>query len=259
MVPQKGEEDEPVRKESFSDEEGEEEQDVREEDQGLQRQLGLTNEKAEADTGEEEEENDGNDTVLITRNEPDNKSHSNTSIHKTDFLKLMEGGSTDFPPWFGQHGSKGKPYTTVLHKDIDNSKPDPRNIIPRDTPRSAAKKAAQLLSGTQGQKSEQHDDASESPSPSSSDIETDSSLDSDHDRIFINENNSVRSLNLRPLKEKVISSQDLNSSDAVATDTTQKDTKVSQKSSADENIPSKDKVESGQSSATEPESLPLSS
>lgn len=257
VVPQKGEEDEPVRKESFSDEEGEEEQDVREEDQGLQRQLGLTNEKAEADTGEEEEENDGNDTVLITRNEPDNKSHSNTSIHKTDFLKLMEGGSTDFPPWFGQHGSKGKPYTTVLHKDIDNSKPDPRNIIPRDTPRSAAKKAAQLLSGKQGQKSEQHDDASESPSPSSSDIETDSSLDSDHDRIFINENNSVRSLNLRPLKEKVISSQDLNSSDAVATDTTQKDTKVSQKSSADENIPSKDKVESGQSSATEPSKLPL--
>lgn len=218
ITAQNDHEDEPLRKETFSDEEIEDEQDAGEVDQRLQNELGLNGNNHVARRGEGEEDDEGNDTVLITRNESDNKSFSNTSIHKTDFLRMMEGGTADNPPWLGPHGSKGKPYTTVLHKDIDNSKPDPRNIIPRDTPRSAAQKAAQLLSGKQAQNAGQFGNTPESASSSSSDIETDSSLDSDRDRIFINENNSVKTLNLRPLKEKVISSQEVNSSDAVAAD-----------------------------------------
>lgn len=210
---QRGDEEEPIRKENFSDEENEEDQNAAEDDQGLQQQLGIAKKGPEAVESDQEEENEGNDTVLITRNEVESKSSANTSIHKTDFLKLMEGGSGSSAPWLGPQGSKGKPYTTVLHKDIDNSKPDPRNIIPRDTPRSAARKAAHLLSGRPEEKPEPYNNSSASENSSSSDIETDSSLDSDHDRILINENNSLKSLNLRPLKEKVVSGQEPNAVD----------------------------------------------
>lgn len=211
--------DEPLRKVNFSEEEDEEEDESDSgspearlsEDQSNKHNNNGKGER-EGDEEEEEEEEEGDNTVLITRNDQESKSFSNSSIQKTEFLKLMENESNELPPWFQNSApasaSKSKPYTTVLHKDIDNSKPDPRNIMPKHTPRSAARKAAQLLMGKQGHDAKEINSQKSTNSTSSSDIETDSSLDEDHDKISINENNSIKTLNLHPLKEKVISSQD---------------------------------------------------
>ncbi|CCF55598.1 hypothetical protein KAFR_0A01600 [Kazachstania africana CBS 2517] len=86
------------------------------------------------------------------RNEP-NVSF-NSSFQKSDLISVFENDNITIPPWLAARASntprspsRKKPYTTVLHKDIDNSKPDPRNILPQRTTRVAARKAAQKLAG----------------------------------------------------------------------------------------------------------------
>lgn len=202
-------EDEPTRIVNFSEEE-EREEEEQDNDEEMENQIDfIEGNGSEARESEEEE----NDTVVILRDDPEYKSSSNTSIQKIEFLRLMEGDSSGFPPWYkGAHnGHKKKPYTTVLYKDIDNSKPDPRNIMPKRTPRNAAKKAAQLLSGKQSQSSTTEDESdmdASSMDDSSSGIETESSIEDEDDRISVNENNSIKTLNIHPLKEKVISTED---------------------------------------------------
>lgn len=200
-------EEEPKRIVNFSEEEEREEE--HENDEEMENQIDFIEGKSSEEKESEEEEND---TVVILRDGSDYKS-SNTSIQKIEFLRLMEGDPSGLPPWYrGTHdGHKKKPYTTVLHKDIDNSKPDPRNIMPKRTPRSAAKKAAQLLSGKQSQSSTTEDESdmdASSIDDSSSGIETGGSVEDEDDRISVNENNSIKTLNIHPLKEKVISSDD---------------------------------------------------
>lgn len=199
-------EEEPTRIVNFSEEEEREEE--HDNDEEMENQIDFIEGKSSEKESEEEE----NDTVVILRDGSDYKS-SNTSIQKIEFLRLMEGDPSGLAPWYrGTHnGHKKKPYTTVLHKDIDNSKPDPRNIMPKRTPRSAAKKAAQLLSGKQSQSSTTEDESdmdASSIDDSSSGIETGSSVEDEDDRISVNENNSIKTLNIHPLKERVISSDD---------------------------------------------------
>ncbi|CAL9730718.1 hypothetical protein MOUN0_K02388 [Monosporozyma unispora] len=86
-----------------------------------------------------------------------NTSIINTSFQKSDLIKMFENDNLDNLPWLSKsrHSTaqrvigkaRSKPYLTVLNKDIDNSKPDPRNILPSRTPRNAAQKASMKMSG----------------------------------------------------------------------------------------------------------------
>ncbi|CCK68955.1 Net1p KNAG_0B05220 [Huiozyma naganishii CBS 8797] len=82
---------------------------------------------------------------------------SNSSFLKSDLIEMFANKDFDHLPWLGGSSrthkislpngkSRKKPYLTVLNKDIDNSRPDPRNILPSRITRNAAKKAAQKLS-----------------------------------------------------------------------------------------------------------------
>lgn len=91
----------------------------------------------------------------------DNKAETvlsgNSSFRKIDLLQMFENNSLGHPPWLPKEQRstasrvvgkpRRKPYITVLNKDIDNSRPDPRNILPSRTPRNAAQKATMKLSG----------------------------------------------------------------------------------------------------------------
>ncbi|KAK5782171.1 hypothetical protein RI543_000095 [Arxiozyma heterogenica] len=82
---------------------------------------------------------------------------NNPSFQKIELLQIFKNNNLKIPPWLSEHQnftnertigkSRKKPYLTVLNKDIDNSKPDPRNILPSRTQRNAARKASLKLSG----------------------------------------------------------------------------------------------------------------
>ena len=84
-------------------------------------------------------------------------SSRNPSFQKVELLEMFENDNLKTPPWLSRNQnftiervigkSKKKPYLTVLNKDIDNSEPDPRNILPSRIPRNAARKASLKLSG----------------------------------------------------------------------------------------------------------------
>lgn len=86
-----------------------------------------------------------------------NTSVGNNSFQKSDLLRMFENNKLKNPPWLSKSNNstahrvigkaRNKPYLTVLNKDIDNSKPDPRNILPSRTPRNAAQKATMKLTG----------------------------------------------------------------------------------------------------------------
>ena len=172
---------------------------------------------------ETDDEDEANTTVRINPPGRGDKNSTNVSLQKVDVLKIFEGESLKIPSWLKGSKSKSqrrKPYTTVLYKDIDNSKPDPRNILPERTPRSAAKRAAQLLSGSQlarNQSKEGEEEQEESneevfdnseqeefssDEDSSSGIET---ADSEEmERVMITENNKVKVIKAHALKEAVV-------------------------------------------------------
>lgn len=104
-----------------------------------------------------------------------------------------------------------KPYTTVLYKDIDNSKPDPRNIMPSKGTRNAAIRAAKLLASKNKKRengnidNEQEDDGEFSTSGSSTGIESDLSSDSEPNENTVRKNDT-KTVEINPLKEKVVGS-----------------------------------------------------
>ncbi|CAI4044635.1 hypothetical protein SUVZ_10G1230 [Saccharomyces uvarum] len=136
---------------------------------------------------EDDEDEEADTTVRIVHQDSDS-----SSFQKSELFKMIEGNGKDLPQWFkGKNSRKNsassnnknaKPYTTVLNKDIDNSKPDPRNILPQRTPRSAAKRAAQLLAGAKknevpGKATQDSSSAGSTDDESESGIETDVSSD----------------------------------------------------------------------------------
>ena len=77
-----------------------------------------------------------------------------SQIKKGELIDMLEDGDLNIPSWLlddedsshrSRHSPKKKPYTTVRYKDIDNSKPDPRNILPERTKRSTAKRAVRKM------------------------------------------------------------------------------------------------------------------
>lgn len=132
-----------------------------------------------------------------------NRAKMNDSFSKSDLMDMLEKNNSSSSSWL----SKGKiskpsnteriigkprkkPYVTVLFKDIDNSKPDPRNILPSRMPRNAAKIASQKISGVspmdEGDISDNNNDEeveSYDSSSSSSGIFTDLSSDEEQHEI----------------------------------------------------------------------------
>ncbi|CCE64775.1 hypothetical protein TPHA_0I02740 [Tetrapisispora phaffii CBS 4417] len=152
------------------------------------------------------------------------------NFSKHEILSMVDGNELDLNrPFKNLKGtSNKKPYTTVLHKDIDNSKPDPRNILPTRLPRNAARRAAEKLSTryeTISKFNADNDSTSESDSESSSGNESDRiasdvEADGDKDRlqsatgkvphqnhnIVVRENNEIKKLNIHDLNTRVITS-----------------------------------------------------
>lgn len=175
----------------------------------------FTEEESSAEEFDELPVQDPNDTVRINRTESSNG--SNTSFQKSELLQMIKGNRFDLPPRFKrandiEEGSnkKRRPYTTVLNKDIDNSRPDPRNIMPERITRNAAKKAAQLLSSGGSRKQDESSSSESSGNDSSeSDIETDESSEEEARRIAVRENDTLKKLNVHPLKARVIGNSEV--------------------------------------------------
>ncbi|AQZ09790.1 NET1 (YJL076W) and TOF2 (YKR010C) [Zygosaccharomyces parabailii] len=194
-------EEEPLRIDNFSEDE---DTGAHDKEQDRQWEGEIDRNRIEQKSNAEENDADSNDTAnetVVVRGNLQKPTPTN-SINKEELLKFMEG---DYSSAWNNHSSKGKPYTTVLHKDIDNSKPDPRNILPEKMTRGAAKRAAQLLAGTMehGSGHEPANVVEDSSSDSSSGIESDLSQE-DEKRISVAENNATKTLNIHPLKETVI-------------------------------------------------------
>ncbi|EJS43154.1 net1p [Saccharomyces arboricola H-6] len=166
---------------------------------------------------EDDADDDGDEADTTVRIVPQD---SNSGFPKSELFKMIEGNGTDLPQWFkgknsrknlGSSNSKNsKPYTTVLNKDIDNSKPDPRNILPQRTPRNAAKRAAQLLAGAKkneipGKAIEESSSAGSTDDESESGIETDVSSDDElkrKNRLRLND--GPKNTSLHSLKGSVV-------------------------------------------------------
>lgn len=161
---------------------------------------------SESETDDGENDNEANNTVQI--HQPTEKGDG--SFQKSDLLDIINGARFDVPPGFKKSSfgfqetelnrRSRKPYLTVLNKDIDNSEPDPRNILPERIPRHAAQKAAQFIStGTSRNPLESSSSATSenTGSNSDSDLETENSDES------IDELNLKR-LNVHPLQPVVV-------------------------------------------------------
>lgn len=172
------------------------------------------------------------------QNSESQESIVNSSFHKKHLMAAIHSKSSRIPGFLKEEPHKShkkypkskKPYTTVLHKDIDNSKPDPRNILPKRIPRNAARKAVQKLSGnidsdsTKDSVSDRDtgdDTMSTSSTNSDSDemggLETDTGIETD----YFSENSSSDSsddfsevpeprmiINVDPIKEKMVTDLD---------------------------------------------------
>ncbi|SSD59772.1 uncharacterized protein SCODWIG_01533 [Saccharomycodes ludwigii] len=154
------------------------------------------------------------------------------SLHKEELLSMLNGNKFVIPPKLKRKtrnvennvgaektsSSKRKPYTTILNIDLDNSKPDPRNILPKGTSRSAARKATKLITSNKEKTIDSSYDSSatssnspESSSSSSSESETTSGNTSDditEDSYTDDEKKAdtikqLKDLNVNPLKEDI--------------------------------------------------------
>ncbi|AET40699.1 Net1p Ecym_6323 [Eremothecium cymbalariae DBVPG len=160
---------------------------------------------------DEESEASQNGSVVVNRPE----TRSEKGFQKAELLKILNSKRFELPTRF-QHGTqeeeqlgspqsrnKKKPYLTVLNKDIDNSTPDPRNILPRRTQRHAAQKAAQFISKGKSRKEQESESAGEAK-PQSEPTSDGGSATDESEGVFLNENNSFKKLNIHPLKESVV-------------------------------------------------------
>ena len=166
------------------------------------------------------------------------ESIANSSFHKKHLMAAIHSKSSRIPGFLKEESSKGhkkhskskKPYTTVLHKDIDNSKPDPRNILPKRMPRNAARKAVQKLSGNAGTDSEKesesdrdtNNDTMSTPSTDSGSeemnaLETDTGIETDYFSEYSSSDSSENFdevpepqmiINVDPIKEKMVTDFD---------------------------------------------------
>ncbi|CAB4256938.1 similar to Saccharomyces cerevisiae YJL076W NET1 Core subunit of the RENT complex, which is a complex involved in nucleolar silencing and telophase exit [Maudiozyma barnettii] len=167
------------------------------------------------------------------------ESVGNSSFQKKHLLEAMQSKSSRIPAFLRgdaqnaptKRSFRKKPYTTVLHKDIDNSKPDPRNILPKHMPRNAARKAAQKLSGNPDSDTE---NSSESDTDNENDVvpstlsdeedykedgnelDTDTGIETDYfsDNSTTSPENPVEiekqplTLNIDPIKERMVTELD---------------------------------------------------
>ncbi|CAI4886571.1 CLL_collapsed_G0029260.mRNA.1.CDS.1 [Saccharomyces cerevisiae] len=165
----------------------------------------------------EDDDNDNDEADTTVRIVPQDSDSS--SFPKSDLFKMIEGDDTDLPQWFKGKNSRtsgnsknSKPYTTVLNKDIDNSKPDPRNIF-KGTLRSV-QEGCQLLAGAKKnevpQKStEDSSSAASTDDESESGNETDFSSDDDFKRKNMSvPNNGPTDISLHSLKGSVVPVKD---------------------------------------------------
>lgn len=163
---------------------------------------------SDSESESEESENDAaNDTVRIRPAE-----RTDGSFHKSDLLEILKGSKMDIPPGFKRVGSalqendinkrSRKPYLTVLNKDIDNSEPDPRNILPSKIPRHAAQKAAQFISAGTSRKPLESSSSSSS-AQSGEDSDSESGIETDHSTGNVDEVD-LKKLNVHPLKPVVV-------------------------------------------------------
>ncbi|SMN21739.1 similar to Saccharomyces cerevisiae YJL076W NET1 Core subunit of the RENT complex, which is a complex involved in nucleolar silencing and telophase exit [Maudiozyma saulgeensis] len=179
------------------------------------------------------------ETTESIENMNSKESVGNSSFQKKHLLEAMHSKSTKIPAFLrgdsqkttAKSSSRKKPYTTVLNKDIDNSKPDPRNIMPKHMPRNAARRAAQKLSGNPDSDTENSSESSiESgtkivPSTLSEGEEygevddgfdTDTGIETDYfsdNSIPAHENiaepgNPLLKLNIDPIKERIVTELD---------------------------------------------------
>ncbi|CAI4061075.1 hypothetical protein N7582_001791 [Saccharomyces uvarum] len=221
---------------------------------------GATIDNALEDDDDDDEEADT--TVRIVLQDSDS-----SSFQKSELFKMIEGNGKDLPQWFkGKNSRKNsassnnknaKPYTTVLNKDIDNSKPDPRNILPQRTPRSAAKRAAQLLAGAKknevpGKATQDSSSAGSTDDESESGIETDVSSDDVTKRKSVPlPNDKPRDISLHSLKGSVVPVTD-------AKVISKHDDEQIEDKKSPQKIPEK-KIESASSKSSETPKVPQSS
>ncbi|SCU89115.1 LAFA_0E16226g1_1 [Lachancea sp. 'fantastica'] len=132
---------------------------------------------------------DPNDTVRVNHAEP-----GNSSFQKSELLSMLKGNKFDIPSDFSKRSLKLK--GGYFDQAAENTKTSSKDIINQRLQRSAAVKAAELLSSG---KSRNQQPSSESEDDSS-DIETDQS----DRRVTVLENRALRKLNIHPLKEQVI-------------------------------------------------------
>lgn len=153
---------------------------------------------------DEDSETSQNGSVVVNRPE----TQGEKSFQKSDLLKIFNNKRFELPPQLksvadedGTHVRSRKPYLTVLNKDIDNSVPDPRNILPRRTQRHAAQKAAKFISTGTSRKELESECADDKPIEpiTGSDSVTDES-----EGVFLEENNASKKLNIHQLKESVV-------------------------------------------------------
>ncbi|CDO93142.1 unnamed protein product [Kluyveromyces dobzhanskii CBS 2104] len=166
---------------------------------------------SESDSEDVESENDGNDTVRIHPAE-----RNDGSFQKSELLEVLKGSKFDIPPGFRRAGGElldddankrsRRPYLTVLNKDIDNSEPDPRNIIPNKLQRQAAQKAAQFIStGTSRQPLESSSSSSSSSHSGSVSEESESDSDIEMENSDGNTDDvNFKRLNVHPLMPVVV-------------------------------------------------------
>ncbi|SCU98339.1 LADA_0H12332g1_1 [Lachancea dasiensis] len=143
------------------------------------------------ETDGRQEQQDPNETVRV--NNLDNI--GNNSFHKSELLSMLKGNKFDIPSDFNTRSLRSK--GGYLENSADKSSSDAKEIINQRIQRSAAIKAAELLSSG---KSRNREPTSESEEESS-DIETDGS---ENEKVTVLENQALKRLNIHPLKERVI-------------------------------------------------------
>ncbi|SCV02663.1 LAME_0H03906g1_1 [Lachancea meyersii CBS 8951] len=134
---------------------------------------------------------DPNDTVRI--NQVDNS--GNSSFQKSELLSMLRGNKFDIPSDFSKRSLRSK--AGYFEKSAEKSNALSKDVINQRLQRSAAIKAAELLSSGRSRNQE----ATSESEAESSDIETDQS---DNGRVTVLENQALKKLNIHPLKEQVI-------------------------------------------------------
>ncbi|CEP64184.1 Net1p LALA0_S10e04346g [Lachancea lanzarotensis] len=132
---------------------------------------------------------DPNDTVRVNHADA-----GNSSFQKSELLSMLRGNKFDIPSNFSKRSLKLK--GGYFDDSPKNSKTSSKDIINQRLQRSAAVKAAELLSSGKSR--------NQQPSSESEEDESDIETDRSDGRVTVLENRELRKLNIHPLKEQVI-------------------------------------------------------